>query len=241
MKAKYILRLDDICPTMNWDKFFDLEKLFDKYNIKPIIGVIPDNRDEKLIAEKPKENFWEIIKKLHEKGWVIAQHGYRHEYETRSGGILNINKQSEFSALPYSEQLEKVRKGKEILENNLGIKMEWWMAPSHSFDKNTCKALKELNFKYITDGIAISPFEKYGLTWIPQQLWSPRKKIFGLWTICVHLNSVDEKFISNLEKFIRNNNDSFANIDFSCRNKFINVVYYHWWKFQYLIYKLFIK
>lgn len=43
MSAKYIFRLDDICPNMNWDNFYRLEEIFDKYDVKPVVGVIPNN------------------------------------------------------------------------------------------------------------------------------------------------------------------------------------------------------
>ena len=46
---KFILRLDDICPTMDWNKFARLEAMLNLYgHIKPVMGVIPQNRDPKL-------------------------------------------------------------------------------------------------------------------------------------------------------------------------------------------------
>jgi hypothetical protein len=77
------------------------------------------------------------------------------------------------------------------------------MAPAHSFDKNTCKALKELEFEYITDGIALSPFSREGLKWLPQQLRKPIKKRSGIWTICLHPNSYSPTFIDNIEAFCK--------------------------------------
>ena len=50
--AKYLIRMDDACPTLkssNWDY---LESLFDDLNIKPIVAVIPDNVDESLFLIK---------------------------------------------------------------------------------------------------------------------------------------------------------------------------------------------
>ena len=47
-QAKYLIRLDDAChqmPLMNWKKF---ELFFEEHNIKPIIGVVPENKDKKL-------------------------------------------------------------------------------------------------------------------------------------------------------------------------------------------------
>ena len=33
---------------MNWDLMDECEKLFDQYNIKPVMGVIPHNQDQVL-------------------------------------------------------------------------------------------------------------------------------------------------------------------------------------------------
>ncbi len=47
-KTKYIIRIDDACPTMNKEKW----GLFEKYlNIKPIVAVIPNNEDEKMMSQ----------------------------------------------------------------------------------------------------------------------------------------------------------------------------------------------
>ena len=38
-----LIRLDDIAENMNWPLMKKCELLFDKYNIKPLLGVIPGN------------------------------------------------------------------------------------------------------------------------------------------------------------------------------------------------------
>ena len=43
-----LIRLDDIAENMNWDLMGRSERLFDKYKIKPVLGVIPNNEDKKL-------------------------------------------------------------------------------------------------------------------------------------------------------------------------------------------------
>ena len=45
-KTGYIFRLDDIAPNMNWQMLARVRKLFNHYNVKPIIGVIPKNEDK---------------------------------------------------------------------------------------------------------------------------------------------------------------------------------------------------
>ena len=170
-----------------WLKF---EEILDEFSIKPIIGVIPDCKDPKLRYRKPMVEFWDWIRHLKRKGWIIAMHGYQHLYVTENSGLIDLNKYSEFAGLPYEVQAEKIRKAYEIFLLNR-IKPDFWMAPAHSFDLNTLKALKELtDIEYITDGFAIFPFEKYGFKWLPQQLWKFRRFPFGVWTICLHPNNM---------------------------------------------------
>ena len=44
-----LIRIDDIAENMNWPIMDKIEVLFDKYNIKPVMGVIPNNRDPELL------------------------------------------------------------------------------------------------------------------------------------------------------------------------------------------------
>lgn len=203
LNAKYIFRIDDITPGMNWENFSRIEKIFDMVNIKPIIGVVPDNQDIKLNWFGSIDDFWWKIKELHEKWWIIAQHGYQHIYTNDNPGLLDINKYSEFAGLPYDKQYEKILAGKLIMEKELGFVSKWWMAPAHSFDEVTCKVLKELGFEYITDGVGIFPFEKFWLKWLPQQIWKPKKQIFWIWTVCLHLNSYSIDFLNLIDDFCK--------------------------------------
>ena len=45
---KIAVRLDDITPDMDWQRFYAFKTLLDKYQVKPLIGIVPDNRDENL-------------------------------------------------------------------------------------------------------------------------------------------------------------------------------------------------
>ena len=137
---KIIIRLDDICPDMNYENFIHMRNILLKERIKPLIGVIPNNKDEKLMKERSKsifktdEEIWNEIKILQDKhGWQVALHGYEHVKKTNNGGIMKYNSKSEFAGVPLDEQHESIKKGKEIL-NSLGLICSSFMAPSHSFD-----------------------------------------------------------------------------------------------------------
>lgn len=202
-KSSYLLRIDDVCPTMSLETFQRIQEACDSVGIKPLIGIIPDNQDAKLQTNLAWDGFWPYMKSLVKKDWRIAQHGYRHIYNERK---------SEFAGLPYDEQLEKIQLGQDILAAKLGTTPTWFMAPAHSLDRITCKALRELSFTHITDGIAPYPFQQDGLTWIPQQLWKPLNMPFGLWTICIHPSTMTEQEIQDLLQFLQTNSHKFQNI-----------------------------
>jgi len=212
MSAKYILRLDDACPTMNNKRWTIIEKLCDKYNIKPIVAVVPNNEDEFLKKDKYDKNFWEKVQQWQNRGWHVALHGYDHVYVTKEAGLVPFNNDSEFAGLSVEEQRIKIKQGLEIFQHN-GIQTKIWVAPSHSFDKNTLKALENTSIKIISDGIGIKPFEKYSFNWIPQQVWHFRKMFFGIWTCCFHPNEMTEMEFVDLENFLKNNKEKFINID----------------------------
>ena len=50
-----LIRMDDITECMNWEKMDRCESLFDKYKIKPLLGVIPINQDPELLKH-PKND-----------------------------------------------------------------------------------------------------------------------------------------------------------------------------------------
>ena len=77
---KILIRFDDICENMNWDFMNRCEVIFDKYDIKPLLGVIPSNLDDDLKKWPKNDNFWDMVRAWQNKGWEISMHGYNHLY-----------------------------------------------------------------------------------------------------------------------------------------------------------------
>lgn len=193
-------RLDDITPDMDWDKFYRVKAIFDKYKVRPLIGVVPDNQDPTLSCGEVHPDFWEYLRSLEQSGWMIAQHGYRHVYETKSSGLLGIKKASEFAGLSYEAQYEKIRCGREILQKH-GLNVTIFMAPGHTYDKNTQKALRRLGFTCVTDGYANVPYYTKKLLFVPCRSSQPHLTT-GMDTICLHCNEMTENDYRNLENFL---------------------------------------
>lgn len=194
------VRIDDITPDMDWDSFLRFKQLLDSLQIKPLIGVVPDNQDPNLKTGICREDFWDFLLQLKLEGWSIAQHGFRHLYSTEKGGIFPLNHFSEFAGLPHQEQLDMLRNGRDILRSN-GLDTDIFMAPAHSYDKNTLRALKELGFSYITDGFSNKPYCRQGLVFTPiafrRDAVSVKKATAGntgqVTTLVYHLNHMKEE------------------------------------------------
>lgn len=199
--------MDDITPDMDWAKFMRFKALCDLYQVKPLIGVVPDNRDENLHISEPETapagDFWRYLKELEGEGWCIAQHGARHVYRTKKMGCFPLNRLSEFAGLPYEDQYKALKKGRNILLGH-NIKTDIFMAPAHSFDRNTIKALQKLGFRRMTDGFGVFPYTRWGMNFYPisyqQGSVLKKKDAKGYTTFVVHANTMNDKDFERYEQ-----------------------------------------
>ncbi|MCD6319970.1 MAG: DUF2334 domain-containing protein [Candidatus Desulfofervidaceae bacterium] len=189
---------------MNYTSFCYVRDLLVSHNVQPILAVVPDNRDRALMVDRYRDGVWEELRQLQSEGWHIGQHGLHHLLLQNDAGLLKLSEVSEFAGLSYERQRLMISEGQALLQSH-GLSSKTWIAPAHSFDENTCKALRDLGFTNISDGISLFPFMRFGLTWIPQQLWSFRKLPIGLATICVHLNHLGLQHLQTMQKFIQAN------------------------------------
>ena len=209
---KYLMRFDDINPRIDWDKFFILKNILEKYNIKSILGVIPNCEDPTLMVSQPHKNYYKYLRKCNFYGDSIAQHGYKHTYESKSKGEFGSSNNSEFAGLCIDSQFKKLSAGKSILEKE-SLWEPIFMAPSHSFDFNTLVALKKLNFKIILDGFSLFPYKKNQLIFAPQISSKPLPSFIpGLSQLCIHINTISDNELNKIIKFIRNNHEDFISL-----------------------------
>ena len=215
--SKYIIRLDDACETMDLERWEKIELILDELDVKPIVAVIPNNKDESLFFRNKIDTFWELIRSWQEKGWNIALHGYEHKYHkiNRKDQYLPLYDRSEFACLNKKKQANKIIKGINIFKDK-NITTKIWVAPSHSFDETTVSVIKDhTDIKFISDGMSLFPFTRNKMTYIPQQLWVPFKFPFGVWTICLHPNNMNDIQINQFKKSISQKffNGKFINLD----------------------------
>lgn len=201
--SKYIIRLDDACEKMDIEKWNRMENILDKYGVKPLVGVIPNCQDKMMDSYAVDEKFWDKVKRWEKKGWEIALHGYNHVYSTKCGGINPVNQRSEFAGESLEIQKVKIKKGIKIMREH-DVNPKVFFAPSHTFDENTLRALKEeSNINIISDTIANDIYFKDGFYFIPQQSGRVRKLPFRIVTFCYHPNMMNEAEFEYLDNFIK--------------------------------------
>jgi hypothetical protein len=210
--AQYLLRFDDLCPTIaraRWERFRLLIKEFD---LRPILAVIPDNLDHELRLSPPDPEFWAQMRELEAAGSTIALHGFHHRCESKGESLLPLHRSSEFAGVPEETQRDWIRRGLNILREK-GLSPKMWVAPRHGFDRTTLRVLRREGISLLSDGFARQPFLREGFTWIPQQLWGPVEKSAGLWTICIHSNSSHPSQEDRLREFLGQHAAQFISVD----------------------------
>lgn len=213
-KNKYLLRLDDACETMDREKWSRVEDILDRYSIRPMVGVIPANKDKDQFLNTADHDFWDKVREWQSKGWGIALHGYDHCCTTNDAGINPLWDRSEFAGVSLSEQKQKIRKGVRIFRSH-GINPKYFFAPSHTFDLNTLEALlTESDIRIISDTIATKPYSWKGFSFVPQLGGKCREmKIPGVWTACLHPSTMTERDLDELKSFLSEHSDKFISFD----------------------------
>ena len=209
-----LIRLDDIAENMNWDLMEKSELLFEEYGIKPILGVIPNNKDNELLSYSKKNNFWEQVRNWRDKGWEIAMHGYTHVYDKicKNEDYFNYGGGSEFCGHTLETQISRIKNGLQKFKNEK-IKIRSFFAPNHTYDKNTFIALKNFRINEVIDGYGLMPYIENDIKFIPQLFYKVFALPFGIQTLQIHLNYREQKDFDNFEKFIKKHSNKIITYD----------------------------
>ncbi len=213
-KQGLLIRLDDIAENMNWKLMDKCEKLFDNLKIKPLIGVIPFNKDPELLKLEKRDNFWVKLNEWKDKGWEICMHGYTHVYdnETNKKDFFNYGGKSEFYGHSLLEQNKRINNGLKIFNKN-NLKVRSFFAPNHTYDQNTFKALKDNGINCVIDGYGIFPYKTKGITFIPQLFYREIMLPFGVQATQIHLNYWNEEKFKIFSEFLLKNDRKFLSFD----------------------------
>jgi len=134
-KKTVFFRDDDVAeltPTLK-----RLIELFMKHKVPLVLAVVPKK------VTKETVQYLKNMKARHHGLLELTQHGFSHENNSKTSVPYEFGR-----ALSYNEQFEKISKGKKIMNELFGNDFTHvFVPPYNSFDKNTIKALKKLDFK----------------------------------------------------------------------------------------------
>jgi len=161
-----VFRYDDPSAKTNTDIEGQLIAAFRQYNMCCTFAVIPfvvrDVHDPKPqeYLPLPEERAQLFAGAAREGVLEIAQHGYSHQ----TNG-LQAEGYSEFAGLKYEEQVQKIKKGKEFLEQKLGMPVLTFVPPWNSYDVDTLRALEQTGFQCLSSnrqGFSVSRLMQQG-------------------------------------------------------------------------------
>ena len=209
-----LIRIDDIAANMNWNYMDKCEKIFDDLKIKPLLGVIPNNKDPELLRYQLNEKFWDRVRDWRNKGWEISMHGLSHLYEVKTNkkDYFNYGGDSEFYGLDFDIQKKKIELGIEKFKNEK-IKVRSFFAPNHTYDLNTLRALRESGIKIIVDGYGLFPYSEHDLFFVPQLFYKEIFLPFGIQSTQIHLNYWSDEYFDSFKKFIFKNKENILDLE----------------------------
>lgn len=219
----YLLRLDDASKHWNRPNWQRMHDLLAAYGVKPIVAIIPHNEDRALLQYPIDETYRDTIRGWINEGWTPALHGYNHVYITKSGGMNPVNHRSEFAGVSLELQREKIARGVEEFKEIVGKDPEIFVAPSHTFDENTLKSLRqESNIRVISDTVANDIYYRDDFYFVPQQSGRVRRLRMKLVTFCYHPNIETDLGFEEMEIFLKKHAPefiSFKSLELKRRNK----------------------
>jgi hypothetical protein len=134
----------------------------DRSGIPFHLGIVPAILDDKMIP------FLNELEQL-----VVSQHGFDHGYPTYSRILLEqgdpdnqrgtVGAFDEFAGQSYASQLERLGRGRDLLESRLGRRVRSYVPPTNSANRSTGRALEVLGFEYV---LSERPIPGCALPWI---------------------------------------------------------------------------
>ena len=103
----------------------------------------------------------DLIKQAHNRGILqVGLHGYSHQ-------TLDAGHYAEFEGMDYENQLNRIKRAKQYLEDVLDERVSTFMPPWNRYDLNTLKALEKNGFSIISADLKGIVIQESNLSFLP--------------------------------------------------------------------------
>jgi predicted deacetylase len=151
-EAAFVFTVDDVNSKTNPLKIERVSRILDKHNMKSVFFVVPFYKG--IYKMTKNLELTKTLQNMQKKGHEIGLHGLTHNLPHLR--LFRLNRATEFSQLPYTEQKRRVLKGKKILEE-AGFNIRGFRSPAFSANFDTLNILDNNDFIYSSD-IRVTPF-----------------------------------------------------------------------------------
>lgn len=180
---RLLLSIHDVTP-----KHFERLKQIDAFLKEHGVGsryamlVVPDFWHQWPLEEHPEFQSW--LRERADEGVEMILHGFYHRDDTvhrsaaaRFKASALTAREGEFLGLDRKLALERLQKGRDLLESILGRKIKGFIAPAWLYGEGARKALKIMNFEFAEDHWSVwSPQSGATLTTSPVISYASRSK-----------------------------------------------------------------
>ncbi len=91
--VRYLLRIDDLCPTISAERWLQFRELIEEFNLQPILAIVPENHDPDLEISPPDPTFLQDhMRALESAGAMTGLHGYRHLCSNSGRSLLGLHR-----------------------------------------------------------------------------------------------------------------------------------------------------
>jgi len=149
-QVNVVFRFDDCSARSSTDMELRIIDAFRKNEASITLGVIPfvcvgdvhDPSPQDIVSLTSIKG--DILKTGFKDGILdIALHGYSHQ-------TISAEQMTEFSGLAYNSQVERLAKGKKLLEGMIDAPVTTFVPPWNKYDLNTLRALEGLGFSTLS-------------------------------------------------------------------------------------------
>jgi len=70
--AQYLIRFDDLCPTVSRERWERFLAIVARHRVKPILAVVRENRNADLKIDEPDPEFWDRMRAIEGTGATIV-------------------------------------------------------------------------------------------------------------------------------------------------------------------------
>lgn len=147
-----IFRYDDFSALSRVDLELSILDVCRKNHVKFTFAVVPSIVEGNVHEPGVQKNVSlsnekvEILRSAVNQGLIdIALHGFSHQ-------STNSTDFSELVGLDYDRQFNRISRGKNLLEDLLGSRIDIFAPPWNSYDEDTIKVLEKLNFNVLSAG-----------------------------------------------------------------------------------------